>query len=102
MQKLHEENEKLFDRLTEKSGLGSLPQVVPKTLFILLLFSLCGVYSFLYIYFVDTLNTFLLLRKHVCSRRFIRSLFFGHLESALPTLFLLKLLIFNGLKLNLC
>jgi hypothetical protein len=30
MQKLHEENEKLFDRLTEKSGLGSLPQVVPK------------------------------------------------------------------------
>ncbi|KAL6861256.1 hypothetical protein ACP4OV_016956 [Aristida adscensionis] len=26
IEKLHEENEKLFDRLTEKSGLGSLPQ----------------------------------------------------------------------------
>ncbi|CAD6339809.1 unnamed protein product [Miscanthus lutarioriparius] len=27
IEKLHEENEKLFDRLTEKSGLGSAPQV---------------------------------------------------------------------------
>ncbi|XP_066378913.1 kinesin-like protein KIN-14L isoform X2 [Miscanthus floridulus] len=30
IEKLHEENEKLFDRLTEKSGLGSAPQVAPK------------------------------------------------------------------------
>lgn len=41
MQKLHEENEKLFDRLTEKSGLGSAPQVAPKVFFILFCCALC-------------------------------------------------------------
>jgi hypothetical protein len=39
MQKLHEENEKLFDRLTGKSGLGSAPQVVTKYSLSLLLCS---------------------------------------------------------------